>query len=40
VLERQTREHVLGRIRAGVLERGAVELLRRAGVGERLDREG
>jgi p-hydroxybenzoate 3-monooxygenase len=40
VLERQTREHVLGRIRAGVLERGAVELLRRAGVGERLDAEG
>ena len=40
VLERQTREHVLGRIRAGVLERGTVELLRRAGVGARLDREG
>ena len=40
VLERQTRDHVLGRIRAGVLERGTVELLRRAGVSERLDREG
>jgi p-hydroxybenzoate 3-monooxygenase len=40
VLERQTREHVLGRIRAGVLERGTVELLRRAGVGARLDQEG
>ncbi|WP_209425973.1 4-hydroxybenzoate 3-monooxygenase [Pararhodobacter sp. SW119] len=40
VLERQTRAHVLGRIRAGVLEQGTVELLRRAGVGARLDREG
>ncbi len=40
VLERQSREHVLGRIRAGVLERGTVELLRRAGVSARLDREG
>ena len=40
VLERQTREHVLGRIRAGVLERGTVELLRRAAVGARVDAEG
>ncbi|MFP4514022.1 MAG: 4-hydroxybenzoate 3-monooxygenase [Acidimicrobiales bacterium] len=40
ILERQTREHVLGRIRAGVLEWGSVELLRQAGVGERMDREG
>jgi p-hydroxybenzoate 3-monooxygenase len=40
VLERQTREHVLGRIRAGVLEWGSVETLRDAGVGERMDREG
>ncbi|MCL5776978.1 4-hydroxybenzoate 3-monooxygenase [Limibaculum sp. FT325] len=39
VLERRTREHVLGRIRAGVLEQGAVALLREAGVAERLDRE-
>ncbi|KPQ05203.1 MAG: p-hydroxybenzoate 3-monooxygenase PobA [Rhodobacteraceae bacterium HLUCCA12] len=36
VLERQTRDYVLGRIRAGVLERGAVELLHRAGCGDRL----
>ena len=35
VLERQSREHVLQRIRAGVLEPGAVALLREAGVGER-----
>lgn len=40
VLERQTRDYVLSRIRAGVLERGAVELLRRAGCGERMEREG
>ena len=40
VLERRSREYVLGRIRAGVLEWGSVEVLRNAGVGERLDREG
>lgn len=40
VLERQTRAHVLSRIRAGVLEWGSAEILRRAGVGERMDREG
>lgn len=40
VLERQSRVHVLGRIRAGVLEHGTVQTLREAGVGERLDREG
>ena len=40
VLERRTREHVLSRIRAGVLEDGTVELLRRAGCAERLEREG
>lgn len=40
ILERRTREHVLSRIRAGVLERGLVELLREAGVAARLEREG
>jgi p-hydroxybenzoate 3-monooxygenase len=40
VLERRTRAHVLSRIRAGVLEWGATELLRAAGVGARMDREG
>jgi p-hydroxybenzoate 3-monooxygenase len=40
ILERQTREHVLGRIRAGVLEQGTVELLEAAGVAGRLHREG
>lgn len=40
VIERRTREHVLSRIRAGVLERGLVALLEEAGVAERLHREG
>jgi len=40
VLERQSRQHVLQRIRAGALEAGTVELLRAVGLGERMDREG
>jgi p-hydroxybenzoate 3-monooxygenase len=36
VLERQSRAHVAGRIRAGVLEQGTVELLLRANVGDRM----
>ncbi len=40
VLERRSRDYVLARIRAGVLEKGAVELLREAGVGARMDVEG
>ena len=40
LLERRSREYVLARIRAGVLETGLVELLREAGVGARMDREG
>ena len=40
VLERQTRDYVLSRIRAGVLEWGSVEMLRKAGVGARMDKEG
>jgi p-hydroxybenzoate 3-monooxygenase len=40
VLEQRTAEHVLGRIRAGVLERGAVAMLDEAGVGARLHAEG
>ncbi len=40
LLERRSRDYVLGRIRAGVLERGTVELLRTAGVGSRMDVEG
>ncbi len=40
VLERQSREYVLSRIRAGVLEHGFAELMREARCGERMDREG
>ncbi len=40
VLERQSRDYVLSRIRAGVLEQGTVALLEQAGVGERVHREG
>jgi p-hydroxybenzoate 3-monooxygenase len=40
VLERQTRDYVLSRIRAGVLENGFAKLMREAQCGERMDREG
>jgi len=40
VLERRSRDYVLGRIRAGVLEFGAVNLLREAKVNQRMDQEG
>ena len=40
VLERRSRDYVLGRVRAGVLEQGVVEILRAAGVGARMNREG
>jgi len=40
VLERQSPDYVLGRIRAGVLEQGMVDLLRKAGVSQRMDAEG
>lgn len=39
VLERKTRDYVLGRIRAGILETGTANLLREAGAGDRMDRE-
>ncbi len=39
VLERRSREYVEGRIRAGLLEQGSVDLLVRTGAGERLERE-
>lgn len=39
ILERKTKDYVLGRIRAGILERGTVGLMREAGVGARMDRE-
>jgi p-hydroxybenzoate 3-monooxygenase len=40
VIERQTKEHILQRIRAGVLEHGTVQLLREVGLGTRMDSEG
>ncbi len=40
ILEARSQEYVLGRIRAGVLESGTVELLERAGVAGRLHAEG
>ncbi|MDY7114769.1 4-hydroxybenzoate 3-monooxygenase [Halomonas sp. SSL-5] len=40
ILERKSGEYVLSRIRAGVLEQGMVDLLREAGVDERMDAEG
>ena len=40
VLERRTRDYVLARIRAGVLETGFAGLMREAGVGTRMDKEG
>lgn len=40
VLEKHSRAHVLGRIRAGVLEKGFTDMLRDAGVGARMDRQG
>ncbi len=40
ILERRSRDYVLGRVRAGVLEEGTVNLLDRAGVSGRLRQEG
>lgn len=40
VLERKTKEYVLGRIRAGVLEKGLVSLMEEAGCADRMHAEG
>lgn len=40
IIERKSADYVLGRIRAGVLEHGTVEMLEAAGVGERMHAEG
>lgn len=40
VIERRDREYVEGRVRAGVLECGTTDLMRRLGVADRLEREG
>ena len=40
IIERKSRDYVLSRIRAGLLEQGTVNLLRSVGVADRLDAEG
>lgn len=40
IIERQSGEHVLSRIRAGILEQVCIDLLDEAGVGARMHREG
>ena len=40
ILENRTRDYVIDRVRAGVLEQGTVDLMVATGVGERLRREG
>jgi p-hydroxybenzoate 3-monooxygenase len=40
IIEQRSEDYVLSRIRAGVLEQGMVDLLREAGVDERMDLEG
>ncbi|GAA5194680.1 4-hydroxybenzoate 3-monooxygenase [Rugosimonospora acidiphila] len=40
VVDHRSREHIVARARAGVLEHGSARLLRAAGLGARMDREG
>jgi p-hydroxybenzoate 3-monooxygenase len=40
ILEARSRRYIEGRIRAGVIEQGSADLLRGAGLGERMDGEG
>jgi p-hydroxybenzoate 3-monooxygenase len=40
ILENRSRDYVIERVRAGVLEQGTVDLMTSSGVGERLQREG
>lgn len=40
VIERQTKEHVLARIRAGLLEQGMLRMMEEAGVADRMHAEG
>ena len=40
ILEKQSKEHVVGRVRAGVLENGTIQMLGQAGVSSRLNEEG
>lgn len=40
IVESRSREYVVGRIRAGVIEQGMADMLREAKAGDRMDREG
>ena len=40
IVESRSREYVVGRIRAGVIEQGMADMLREARAGDRMDREG
>ena len=40
ILESRSRDYVVGRIRAGVIEQGMADMLRQAKAGDRMDREG
>jgi p-hydroxybenzoate 3-monooxygenase len=40
IVEKHSREHIEGRVRAGVLEQGTVDILNATGVGARMQREG
>jgi p-hydroxybenzoate 3-monooxygenase len=40
ILENRSRDHVIERVRAGVLEQGTVDLMTEVGLGARLEREG
>lgn len=40
IIEKQSAKHVANRIRAGILEPGTVKLLKKAGIGKRLSKEG
>ena len=40
IVDRVSPEYILGRIRAGILEQGLVDLVREAGVNQRMDEEG
>jgi p-hydroxybenzoate 3-monooxygenase len=40
IVENRARQHVIDRVRAGVLEQGTVDLMNDVGVGDRLSREG
>jgi len=40
VIESRSQDYVIGRVRAGVLEQGTVDVLKESGLGERLEKQG